>query len=46
MLKLDGEIVDICLLLTDESGEIRTLAENLLQALHKKDAKFTFSKFL
>ena len=46
MLKLDGEIVDICLLLTDDSAEIRTLAESLLQALHKKDAKFTFSKFL
>ena len=45
MLKLDGEIVDICLLLADDDVEIRNLVDNLLQALHKKDPKHMIAQF-
>ena len=45
MLKLDGEIVDICLLLADDDAEIRSLVDSLLQALHTKDPKHVISQF-
>jgi len=46
MLKQDGEIVDILLLLADEDTRIKSSVESLLQTLHSKDPGFVCSKFL